>query len=74
MGRVGIDPNLHIRNQAGHQVAQLGRDHQVVVALEDECRALDPGQPLQRAVVGDSPFDDRVVLRVAYGVAGSPGR
>ena len=51
---VGIDPDLRLRDQAGEQVAELGGDHLVVVALDDQRRALDPGQSLQRAVVGDA--------------------
>ena len=69
MRGVGIDPDPRVRDQAGEQVAELGRDHQVVVALDDQRRARDAGEALQRAVVGDPPLDDRVVLRVARGVA-----
>jgi hypothetical protein len=65
VGGVRIDADLGIRNQAGHQMAELGWDHQVVIALDDQRRALDPGQPLQRTVVRDAPLDDRVVLRVS---------
>ena len=34
--RVGVDPDLRVRDEAGHQVAELGRDHQVAVALDDQ--------------------------------------
>jgi hypothetical protein len=50
-------------------VAQLGRDHQVAIALNYQRRAPDPGQALLRCVVRDAPFDDRVVLRVPGGIA-----
>jgi hypothetical protein len=67
--RVGIDLHPGIGDEAGQQVAELGRDHQVAVTLDDQRRALDPSQPLQPGVVRDTPLDDRVVLRVARGVA-----
>src|SRR6266567_7532961 len=62
MRRVRVDPKRGVRDQPGHEVAEPGRDHQVVVALDDQGRRLDPGEPLQRAVVRDAPVEHGVIL------------
>ena len=40
-----------------------------LVALDDQGRRLDPGEPLQRAVVRDAPVEHGVILGVADGEA-----
>ena len=56
MRRVRVDPDPCVRDQPGQEVAELGRDHEVVVPLDDQRRHLDPGQPLQRGVVREPPL------------------
>jgi hypothetical protein len=51
-------------DQPGHEVAEPGGDHQVAVTLDDERWAADRGQALQRAVVGNAPLDERVILGI----------
>src|ERR1039457_6903437 len=70
VGRVRVDLQPGLRDQAGEQVGVARQDHRVAVAVGDEHRHLDGAQPLERRVVRDAPGAHRVVLRFAGRPAG----
>ena len=70
VGRVRVDLQLSLRDKTRDQVAVVGMDHRVAVAVCHQRWHLDGTKPLQETVVWAPPRANGVILRQA----GLPGR
>ena len=60
VGRVGVDLDPGLRDQAREQVQIVRQDHRIAVAVRDQHRQADAAQSLQQGMVRDPPGADRV--------------
>src|SRR3984957_14623115 len=65
MGRIGINLDRRVGQEAAKQVRVARRNHPVTVSVGDKYRLRYAGQPLQQTDVGDAPLHDGVVVRGA---------
>ena len=70
MGRVGVDLDPRIGNESRQQMAELRRNHQVVVALDNERGFWIPVRRCSAASVGHAQSTMASLLPVACAVAG----